>query len=203
MGVRIPDQLAQFFLSILLGAVLGLLYDLLRAVRLRGGRGLGHLLDAAYCLTAAGSVALFVLSGDGELRLFELAGTLGGAVLYFCLPGPALRPLWDFWLDVLLAPAAVLGELLEKFLKICKKLFSFLRKSYMMVTAKSIQRRAERRERRRKHGQKSGKAPDTGKSGPGQGKDGAQAPQQQADAGAAGRAVPGRDGTAERPESGD
>ena len=130
MGVQIPEQLAQFFLSILLGTVLGLLYDLLRAVRLRGGRGLGHVLDAAYCLAAAGSVVLFVLSGDGELRLFELAGSLGGAVLYFCLPGPALRPLWDFWLDVLLAPVGLVEHLLGKILEICKKAFSFLAPCY-------------------------------------------------------------------------
>ena len=198
MGVRIPDQLAQFLLSILLGAVLGLVYDLVRAVRLRGGRVLGHALDSLYCLAAAGSVSLFVLSGDGELRLFQLAGALGGAVLYFCLPGPALRPVWDFWLDVLLAPAGLLGGLLEKFLEICKKTFSFLRKSYRMFLLKGS-RCIARRRGRRKHGRKNGKAPEAGRSS----EAGGEAPQRAADAGAAGGAVPGRDGAAERPQSGD
>ena len=198
MGVQIPEQLAQFFLSILLGTVLGLLYDLLRAVRLRGGRGLGHVLDAAYCLAAAGSVVLFVLSGDGELRLFELAGSLGGAVLYFCLPGPALRPLWDFWLDVLLAPVGLVEHLLGKILEICKKAFSFLRKSYRMSAVKFSRRAARRRERRRKHGQKDTKAPDCGEAG-----SGAAAPCQQADIGAAGDAVPRREGPAERAQPAD
>lgn len=125
MGNYVSEQLALFLQSIALGAVLGLLYDLLSALRSLGGRLWGGLLDAVFCLTAACSVFLFIMAGDGELRLFIALGITGGAVLFWCLLGGLLRPVWRFWLSLILFPA----RLAQKFLKKCgrkgKKVFSF------------------------------------------------------------------------------
>lgn len=124
-GNVVSQQLAMFLRSIALGAALGLTYDLLGALRALGGKVWGALLDALYCLLAAGALFFFVLAGSGELRIFILAGALGGAVLFFCLLSRPLRPLWAFWLQILLTPAALAGALLRKCGEIFKKLFSF------------------------------------------------------------------------------
>ena len=125
MGNYVSEQLAVFLRAIALGAVLGLLYDLLGALRSLGGRVWGGVLDMAFCLTAAASVFLFVMAGDGELRIFIALGVIGGAVLFWCLLGEILRPVWAFWLELALLPV----KFVEKFLKKCgrkgKKVFSF------------------------------------------------------------------------------
>lgn len=127
MGNYVSEQLAVFLRAIALGAALGLVYDLLGALRRLGGRIWGGFLDVVFCLTAAASVFLFVMAGDGELRIFIALGVVGGAVLFWCLLGEILRPIWAFWLGLALLPV----ELVKKFLKKCgrkgKKVFSFWR----------------------------------------------------------------------------
>ncbi len=133
MGNFVSQQLDVFLRSIVLGSSLALLYDLLRALRRLGGKVWGGVLDAFFCLAAVCSVFLFVMSGDGEVRIFTLLGTLGGATLFFCLLSPILRPLWDFWLDLILIPVAWLKNFLEKIAESLKKLFSFFRKWVTML----------------------------------------------------------------------
>lgn len=131
MGIELTEQVAMFFRSVLLGGALGLLYDLLRALRALGGRVWGGVLDGVYCALSASLLFFFVLAGDGELRLFFLAGALGGAVLFFCLLSPVLRPLWDFWLEILLSPvrlAAGAGK------KCCRSAKKFLLRGRNIVT---------------------------------------------------------------------
>lgn len=133
LGNYISEQLAMFVRAILLGASLGLVYDLFRTLRRLGGRVWGGVLDGTYCVLAVCSLFLFVMAGDGEMRLFVPAGALGGAVLFFCLLSRPLRPLWDFWLTVLLAPVCRLWLLLKKSIKIGKKVFFSLRKRLTMI----------------------------------------------------------------------
>ena len=106
MGVSLDAQAQDFLASLLLGAALALLYDLLRAIRLRrkASGALTGALDALYCLLLALLSFFFALRiGGGELRLFMLLSALLGAVLYFALLARCLRPLWAFWADVLFA----------------------------------------------------------------------------------------------------
>lgn len=125
MGNYVSQQLLVFLRSIALGACLGLAYDLLGALRRLGGRLWGGLLDAAFCLSGMAAVGLFVLAGDGELRIFIALGILGGAVLFWCLPGPVLRPVWAFWVELALLPARLAGNILKKGCRGAKKVFSF------------------------------------------------------------------------------
>ncbi len=136
MGNYVPAQLATFLRAILLGASLGLVYDLLRVLRRLGGRIWGGILDALYCVAAASSLFFFTLAGDGELRLFILAGAAGGAVLYFCLLSPLLLPLLGLWLEIFMAPVRFIGAILKKCGKIFKKLFSFLRGWFTIIAAR-------------------------------------------------------------------
>ena len=70
MGNEISQQLTSFLASGLLGAVLGLLYDLLRSFR-QAVRGRGvSLFDGLYSLFAFAAVFYFTMTfGEGELRL--------------------------------------------------------------------------------------------------------------------------------------
>ncbi len=136
MGVNISQQLLLFLRSVLLGGVLGLLYDLLRPFRRRGGLVWGGILDALYGITAVSGLFFFVMAGDGELRIFILIGVVGGAVLFFCLLSELMAPLWEFWAAILLTPV----EWLKKFLGICrknfKKLFSFWKKWFTIISTR-------------------------------------------------------------------
>lgn len=149
MGNIISEQLMLFLRSVLLGGVLGLLYDLLRPFRRLGGRLWGGLLDALYGLTAISGVFFFVMAGDGELRVFILMGALGGGVLFFCLLSQPMRPLWDFWTAFFLKPVLWLKNFLVKCGKNLKKLFSFWKKWFTIIST----RRAQTAERPHREGE--------------------------------------------------
>lgn len=135
MAIHVTEQLRTFLLSILLGLGAGVLYDLLRAVRLRHPR-LTAPLDLLYCQAVGLAVFLFVLrQSDGQLRGFILLGGLGGGVLFFSLLSRPLRPVWDFWLDrwmelfqFLSLPGRFCAAVCKKFAFQAKTLFYFLRK---------------------------------------------------------------------------
>ncbi len=135
MGNEIPLQLAQFLRSILLGGTLALLYDLTRALSAPGGRIWELTLDVLLSIGAAAALFLFIMAEEGELRLFILLGTLGGAVLFFSLFSGILRPILTFWVELSLFPLH-LGNIFIKKLRIFfKKVFSFLWKWFtIMVT---------------------------------------------------------------------
>ena len=146
MGNEIPLQLAQFLRSILLGGTLALCYDLVRAVRSLCGAVWACVLDVLVSFGAAASVFLFVMAEDGELRLFILFGVVGGAVLFFSTLSSALRPVWAFWIDLLLAPLRIGERILEKLVLFFKKGFSFLRKWFTMVGTPKQNHREEGQE---------------------------------------------------------
>lgn len=135
MAIHVTEQLRTFLLSILLGLGAGVLYDLLRAVRLRHPR-LTAPLDLLYCQAIGLAVFLFVLrQSDGQLRGFILLGGLGGGILFFSLLSRPLRPVWDFWMDrwmelfqFLSLPGRFCAAVCKKFAFQAKTLFYFLRK---------------------------------------------------------------------------
>ena len=141
MGNYVSEQLAVFLRAILLGAALGLVYDLLSALRRLGGKLWGGVLDALFCLASACSVFLFVMAGDGELRIFIALGIGGGAVLFRCLLGGVLRPVWRFWVDLALFPARLVKKFLQKCGRRGKKVFSFWRNWVTMKFTILLRRR--------------------------------------------------------------
>ena len=128
-------QLGQLGAAAALGAAAGLVYDLLRSARLidRRDRRLTHLLDALFAAAlGTGLLWLALVVGDGELRLYMVTAMTAGALLWFALLSPLLRPLWDFWIDALLALCRLLAapflfmlRQLKKLATSAKRVFSF------------------------------------------------------------------------------
>lgn len=127
MGNEIPLQLAQFFRAILLGGSLALLYDFTRVLSTKGNRCHETILDILLSVAAIASLFFLVMAEEGELRLFMLLGTIGGAVLFFSLLSSLIRPLLAFWLDVFLLPFRFGHKIFNFLQKTFKKVFSFSR----------------------------------------------------------------------------
>jgi len=157
MGSYLSEQLLTFLRAILLGGALGLVYDLLRVFRRLGGRLWGGVLDALFCVLAVSSLFFFAMAGDGELRIFVVMGAAGGAVLFFCLLSQVLRPLWDFWMNVFLAPVHAAGRVLKKTGRRGKKAFSFWRN---WITIRLTLRKKKRVPARQEGDEEMGKRPD-------------------------------------------
>lgn len=157
MGNEIPRQLAQFFRSILMGGTLALLYDTVRALRVLGGRAWEILLDTLVSISSVFALFLLVMAEEGELRLFILLGTLGGAVLFFSLISPSLRPILAFWVELSLSPIRLSHKFFGKIQLFFKKVFSFLRRWFTIkVTQLGCSLRRER-----KHGKQKSKTEDS------------------------------------------
>lgn len=142
MGVDLSQQLTAFLLSWVLGALLGVAFDLLRLPPARPGRRwLQPLLDGFFCLFSALCILAFTLRpGAGELRAYMLAGIAGGALLYLTLLSPLLAPTWAFWraaagdtIRWLFAPLRLLGRFWKKFANGQKKYFLFWKKWFTII----------------------------------------------------------------------
>ena len=159
MGTAIGEQARALAASALLGAALALLYDLLRALRLRrrGSRALTFALDVFYCAALALSALAFALRlGGGELRLYALVSAACGAWAYAALLAPPLRALWEFWAQTLFAllrlvrlPFRLLRRAERNLHKTAKRLFIFFRRSYIIGSYRRYASRARRAAQRR------------------------------------------------------
>lgn len=136
MGNVIPLQLAQFFRSILLGGTLALAYDISRTLRPLGGRVWETILDTLVSVGSVFTLFLFVMAEDGELRLFILMGTVGGAVLFYVLLSPVIRPVLAFWMRLLLLPFQFGSKCFRKIQKLLKKVFSFFYRWFTIIATR-------------------------------------------------------------------
>lgn len=85
MTVSVSSQMMLFLLSIGIGSVFGLVYDVLYLGRLLSscGKVLSFVWDCLYLLACGAFTFLFLLAGNaGEIRLFVLLGELLGYILY-------------------------------------------------------------------------------------------------------------------------
>ncbi|MCI9289795.1 MAG: hypothetical protein HFF23_09970 [Oscillospiraceae bacterium] len=128
----IAGQAAVFGQALLLGALLGLVYDAMRTLR-RTWRsaGLAFALDLLFWLGATAALFLLTLSrDDGRVRIFHMAAVaLGGGAYFLTLSRLALPALlWAAGLArriwrLLTAPLRALARWTKKFLENRKKLF--------------------------------------------------------------------------------
>ena len=81
MELQISGQAAVFCRSVLLGASLGLVYDLLRCLRRLLPRRCAALADALYCFIVLAAVFYFAMAfGRGLLRIYMVLGMGAGLV---------------------------------------------------------------------------------------------------------------------------
>ena len=127
--VEIAQQTSVFLGACLLGALLGVCFDLVRTVRLllppKGP--LTTLQDILYWCLAALATALYLINtNDGQIRVFILVGEGLGAVVYGCTLSRPVRRITEgaVWLveRLVLAP---LGKILGVLTKIAGKLGKF------------------------------------------------------------------------------
>ena len=96
MGTSPTAQALALLPALFLGTGLGLLYDLLRPPRRRGGAALQGLLDLLFALSAGAAAFLNAMAAsNGRLGIWELAAALAGFLFYLHLLSPAILPLLE------------------------------------------------------------------------------------------------------------
>ncbi len=147
METYFSDQAVAFLWSVVLGAALGVLYDIFRILRIFRGRNpwvLVFLEDLLFSALAAISTA-YVLSRIyyGQVRLFLLLGQGLGFLIYHKsigrFVGKAARLLARFF--------RYLGRSLKIFMNFLKKPFIFLNK-WCRMKLHHFKRREKRREKK-------------------------------------------------------
>ena len=131
MENHVAAQAVSLAVSFAVGIAAALLYDLLRAIRIRWRRSapLTHVLDVLYVLAVFFLLLwLTLVIGQGKLHLYMLAGAGTGALLWWIFPSRFLRGLWSFWMDAALAFVHLLLRPLKRCKLFGKKVFSFLQK---------------------------------------------------------------------------
>jgi len=91
----VSAQATAFVGVALVGAAVGLSYDVHRALWMRRGRPRrwGHLADAAWAASAGGVVGIGLLAAaDGEVRLYSALALGTGLWAYFGLASPVVLP---------------------------------------------------------------------------------------------------------------
>ena len=122
MALSTRAQAVSLLLACALGAVLGLTYDVLRALRRRGRDTPWDLL---FCLLAALCAFLFAMHAEnGLFGTGELLLSLLGLLLYFWLLSPLCLPLFSAGLEKIRAFWINTQNLIKKLVFSAKKLFS-------------------------------------------------------------------------------
>lgn len=140
MHVDVSLQLAQLAVSVLTGFALGVLYDVLRAMR-RVFK-INAALDALYCAVLL--LALFTLGmdiGQGGVHVFMFCAAAAGCVVYMSLLSGALLPLLRKSPPLPAKAASPISKLINKFAN-CAKSFS---KSLKLVYNKKTKQEKENR----------------------------------------------------------
>lgn len=123
MHVDVSLQLAQLAVSVLTGFALGVLYDVLRAMR-RVFK-INAALDALYCAVLL--LALFTLGmdiGQGGVHVFMFCAAAAGCAVYMSLLSGALLPLFEKITAFAAKAASPICKLINKFANCAKKCFS-------------------------------------------------------------------------------
>ncbi len=131
------EQLAIFVLSLGLGFLLGVLYDVIRALRLSVTRSKIILIicDIIYFIVFGLISFLFILAlNKGEIRFYIIIGEVIGAVFYYVSLGIAvikitdkvivlLHKLYCLIFKIISAPFKALGRMFASFFTKTRKLF--------------------------------------------------------------------------------
>lgn len=123
MEISITLQAVQATLAFVLGVGLGLVYDFVKAFRLRIRTGYGTaILDVFYCVSAALCLFTFGLgAGEGQLRLFMLIAVGLGASVYALLLSKTALAVFGAFAATVAATVRPLYAILKKSKAVVKK----------------------------------------------------------------------------------
>ncbi|MBQ8894664.1 MAG: spore cortex biosynthesis protein YabQ [Clostridia bacterium] len=142
METYFSQQAAAFLWSVVLGAVLGVLYDWFRVGRIIRKKGwlAVFLEDLLFALAAAFATAFcFTFTNYGQVRLFLLVGEGLGFLIYFHTAGAVVTRFFRWFCRIT-----------EKFMNILKKPFIFLERWCKIKLTHSVRRFRLERKRHRK-----------------------------------------------------
>ena len=124
MEIRVEEQALALALAFGLGLGTGLLYDLLRPLRRRGGKLLAAAADAVFALVSAFLLFLFAMQADnGRLGTWELAAALLGFLLYMHALSPVMLPVLESLYQLTGKSLRSLEKNLKKIQNLLKRLF--------------------------------------------------------------------------------
>ena len=150
MEIRITEQAALAALSLILGAAMGLVYDLFKAFRLRVRRkGFTAFSDMLYCALAALILFAFGMGpGGGQLRLYMVIAVCVGAAVYGFLASRTVLAVFSRFADaaarawhVMWRPVKRALQKMKKILKNIKNIFQKF-SGWFTITSKYRQKTA-------------------------------------------------------------
>lgn len=132
MGQSIEGQALELFAFLLGGAMLGLVYDMLRPIRRAAGRG-GGALDVLFC--AAGGALFFLLamrSESGRMGTWSLAAAAVGFCMYMQTLSAVLLPAFTAVDTAAAGAARGCKKVIKKFRKYAKSIFQKSRECFII-----------------------------------------------------------------------
>lgn len=131
MEIQIKEQALAIAVALLLGLGIGMLYDLLRPLRRRGGKPLSAAADALFALVSAFGIFLFAMQADnGRLGTWELAASLLGFLLYMHGLSGFVLPVIEKIFQIIGKFLAACREYIKKVQNLLKKLFPKIRECF-------------------------------------------------------------------------
>ena len=169
MWLTLSEQTAYFLWSIVLGAFIAALYDIVRAVRslLRAGKLHAILSDVLFFVLCGIMTSLFALPfNKGSVRVFILFGELIGFLCYRLTLGQVMGRIYSIMSKGIVWLARKICELLKNFFDLLLKTASFvlynvgvlIDRSKQKVFAAGKKARKERRKVRNKNRRRVRKA---------------------------------------------
>lgn len=132
MGQSIEGQALELLAFLLGGAMLGLVYDMLRPIRRAAGRG-GGALDVLFC--AAGGALFFLLAmrtGSGRMGTWSLTAAAVGFCMYMQTLSTVLLPAFTAVDTAAAGAARGCKKVIKKFRKYAKSIFQKSRECFII-----------------------------------------------------------------------
>lgn len=151
MGISLSAQTAYFLWSLVMGAALAVLYDVVRAVRMAIRAGKTHIIlsDILFFAVCGVLTSLFALPfNKGDVRGFILFGEAVGFLAYRLTIGAVMGKMYAFLARVIQSFVQKIRKVLEKFFKYLLKAMGNLLYNVGVVIDMSRKKAAERKKRR-------------------------------------------------------
>ena len=152
MGISLSAQTAYFLWSLVMGAALGVLYDIVRAARMAVRAGRVHIIisDVLFFAVCGVLTSLFALPfNKGDVRGFILFGEAVGFLAYRLTVGTVMGKVYAFFARIFQSFVQKIRKFLEKIFKYLLKAMGILLYNVSLIIDKSQQKSAERKKKKR------------------------------------------------------